>query len=260
MKILIACPSYRRPNNVKTLKYLSSCLVFVDEGEYENYVNGNPGFEKNIVSVPSGVQGNLCRIRNYMLDWAFEKNGYDAIVIVDDDLSYIGRYEPEKDSPYHFGYEKHIVKEDELKILIEKYFILCDEWGFKQWGLQCNSDAMAYRHYTPFSTVSYLGGPFQAFLKNPLRYDEELPLKEDYDMTLQQCNKYRGVLRCNFMFYECDQSKSPGGCANYRNMEREKQQFELLQRKWGRNIIYYDSGAKKAFDYNPILKVPIKGI
>lgn len=93
-------------------------------------------------------------------------------------------------------------------------------------------------------------------------YDEKLPLKEDYDLAIQHLNKYRGILRLNGYFYLCKQSINPGGCASYRNFKNEKEQFELLIKKWGRNIIKTDksnkgrSKKKKIFD----LKVPIKGV
>ena len=51
-----------------------------------------------------------------------------------------------------------------------------------------------------------------------------------------------------------------------RNRKREQEQFELLQKKWGSNIVREDKSNKgqtkkvKVFDYNPIIKVPIKGI
>ena len=51
-------------------------------------------------------------------------------------------------------------------------------------------------------------------------------------MTLQQCNKYRRVLRVNAYHYFCKQSEQSGGCATYRNIDREIQQFEALQKKW----------------------------
>ena len=50
------------------------------------------------------------------------------------------------------------------------------------------------------------------------------------------------------------------------NRQREKEQFDLLQRKWGSEIVREDTSNKgktkkvKKFDYNPIVKVPIKGI
>lgn len=261
MKISVNCPSYKRPK-VETLDYLPFCKVWVDCKEYEDYKKANPGFEKNIISCPEGVQGNLCRIRNYILDQEFN-NGNDVVLIIDDDLKGIYYWNGTKTMPY----VKKIVEEQDFIAFIEKYSLVCDEFGFKFWGLNCNGDALSYRQYSPFSTVAYIGGPFQCFLKNDLRYDENLPLKEDYDMTLQQCKKYRGVLRLNKFFYDCKQSKQAGGCAAYRNYEREKSQLELLQKKWGKDIVRIDTTKNnnqkrqsKKFDYNPIIKIPIKGI
>ena len=35
---------------------------------------------------------------------------------------------------------------------------------------------------------------------------------------------------------------------------------ELLQKKWGKDIVRKDKGSKKEFDYNPIIRVPIDGV
>lgn len=261
MKISVNCPSYKRPK-VETLDYIPYCKVWVAEREYEDYLKANVGFEKNIIKVPNEVQGNLCRIRNYILDKELEEN--DVCLIIDDDMQSICRYEPSG----VYGYDKVKVSADELLQMIEKYSLLCDEFGFKYWGINCNADALSYRQATPFSTVSYIGGPFQVFLKgNELRYDERLPLKEDYDMTLQNCNKYRGCLRVNKYHYNCKQSKQSGGCATYRNYDREMEQLKLLQKKWGKGIVKIDNAknhnAKKEkvnIDYNPIIRIPIKGV
>lgn len=262
MKISVNCPSYRRPY-CETLEYLPFCKVWVDVGEYEEYIKANKGFEENIISCPKGIQGNLCRIRNYILDQEFQ-NGADVVVIIDDDMEGIYRFE----NIGMFGYEKVKVSKEEFVEFIEKYSRLCEGFGFKFWGINCNNDKLSYRQTNPFSTVSYIGGPFQVFLKgNELRYDERLPLKEDYDMTLQNCNKYRGCLRVNKYNYNCKQSKQAGGCATYRNFEREKEQLKMLQKKWGSKIVKIDStenaNAKKkraTIDYNPIIKIPIKGV
>ena len=261
MKISVNCPSYKRPK-VETLDYLPFCNVWVDESEYENYIKANPGFENNIISCPKGIQGNLCRIRNYILDEEFKK-GYDVVLIIDDDMQGIYHFEGDKE----YCYNKILITSDEFMDFLEKYSLMCEELGFKFWGLNCNADALSYRQYSPFSTVSYIGGPFQCFLNNPLRYDENLPLKEDYDMTLQHCNKYRGCLRINKYYYNCKQSKQAGGCATYRNYDRERQQLEALQKKWGKDIVKIDKTKNnnqkrksKELDYNPIIKIPIKGI
>lgn len=261
LRISINCPSYKRPK-VETLDYIGSCKVWVAEREYEEYLKANPGHEQNIISVPNEVQGNLCRIRNYMLDHELEDN--DVVLLIDDDMQSIGRFEPQG----MYGYNEILLSEDDIYAMLEHYSILCADFGFKFWGVMCNKDALSYRHTTPFSTVSYIGGPFQCFLKgNTLRYDERLPLKEDYDMTLQNCNKYRGCLRVNKYHYDCKQSKQKGGCATYRNYEREAQQLRALQAKWGSDIVKIDTvlnhnakRAKKNLDYNPIIHIPIKGV
>lgn len=65
---------------------------------------------------------------------------------------------------------------------------------------------------------------------------------------------------------EVKQSEQPGGCATYRNREREEAQLLALQRKWGSGIVKVDQSNKgksskiHRFDYNPIIKAPIKGV
>lgn len=259
MKISVCIPSYKRPK-VETLEYIPDARVYVDEGEFPDYERENPGAD--IVACPKGVQGNLCRIRNYIMRTEFE-NGADVVCIVDDDMEGLYLWQKGENNTM----QKVKIDYEWLYEFLEKYSLLCEELGFKFWGGNCNQDAMSYRAYTPFSFVSYLGGPFQVFLKgNECYYDERLPLKEDYDMTLQQCNKYRGCLRLNMLTYNVKQSEQVGGCATYRNLDNERKQFELLQRKWGRNIVREDksnkghSGKKKVFDYNPIIHIPIKGV
>ncbi len=259
MRISVNAPSYKRPNKVLTLNYLPFCRIWVDESEYNAYKEHYPDSE--IVSCPNGVQGNLCRVRNWILDREFER-GMDVVLIIDDDLSYIEYYYYKNG----FAYNRQKVEAENFLAFIEKYSIMAQDIGAKFWGVNVNQDSMAFRHTTPFSTISYIGGPFQCFLKgNRCKYDEKLPLKEDYDMTLQQLNKERVVLRVNAYHYICKQSENVGGCATYRNREREHQQLLALKAKWG-GLVRIDTSNKgqtkkvKKEDYNPIIKVPIKGV
>lgn len=259
MNISVNCPSYKRPK-VKTLDYLPFVRVWVDESEYDDYCRENN--PDNIVSVPKGIQGNVARIRNYILDQEFQ-HGADIVVLVDDDLRKISHYEIDGTNAYN----KVKLEPNEFMDFIEHYSVLCNDFGFKFWGVNINFDAMGYRHATPFSTLQFIGGPFQCFLNNPLRYDEDLPLKEDYDMCLQHLAKYRGVLRVNKYNYTCDQSTIRGGCAAMRNYIREEEQLNRLIKKWGSQIVKKDhmtnantKKVKKNIDYNPVIHVPIKGI
>lgn len=122
MKISVCCPSYRRPK-VETLDYLPFVRVYVDNKEYEEYIKSNSkGAE--IVSCPNSVQGNLCRIRNYILDEEF-KQGADVVLIIDDDMK--GLY-------YWENKTKHLVKPEHFKMFIEKYSILAKDLGVYFWG------------------------------------------------------------------------------------------------------------------------------
>lgn len=258
MNISICCPSYKRPI-VKSLKYVPYAKIYIDKSEYEEYKKENP--DANIIVCDDGIQGNVARVRNYILNKEFH-NGTDVVCIIDDDLQGIYRFDVNKKTK--FGYERNLI--EDLEEFIYKYSVICNEFGYKLWGINCNSDKLSYKHYSPFSLTSIILGPFCCHFKNDIRYDEKLPLKEDYDLAIQHLNKYRGILRLNFAHYICEQSTNSGGCASMRNMKREKEQFELLQKKWGSKIVREDKSNKgqtkkvKRFDYNPIIKVPIKGI
>lgn len=185
MKTTICCPSYKRPV-VETLRRYPRTRVYVADSELDDYISANPE-GSDIVAVPDEVQGNLCRVRNYILDTEFE-SGTDAVIIIDDDMDMICRHEQVGD----FGYERHILDMDELEWFAEHGSMLCMEWGYRFWGVNCVLDPKAYFQQRPFNTTKYIGGPFQAHLNNRIRYDERLPLKEDYDMTLQHLHEWGG--------------------------------------------------------------------
>ena len=90
MKIKIYAPSYGRPEKAKTQIIYPFIKLVVCEIQVEEYIkNGN-----NIVVWPDSAKGNLCRVRNWILDNLFDDN--DCIIIVDDDCSYIGYWNNKK--------------------------------------------------------------------------------------------------------------------------------------------------------------------
>jgi hypothetical protein len=254
VKIIIAAPSYKRANGVDTLAYLPSAKIYVDEREATAYRKNYP--KADIVAVASKYQGNLCRIRNKILD----DHPNSVVCIVDDDLQHVSYFER--------NVRRRINTEAEFKAFLYKYTVMALDMGVRLWGINVNCDKQCYREYTPFSFTSYIGGPFMVHIRPELRFDERLPLKEDYDFTLQNLNKYRRILRINKFYYIAKQVKQAGGCAAYRTMDREKEQLKMLQAKWGAHIIGIDEGESRnhrsekvrAYDINPILRVPIHGI
>lgn len=243
----IYSPSYKRAEICKTHKYLPQVTYVVRESEAEDYKK----VHDNLWIVPDSAQGNIARIRNYILDNAPEDN----IILMDDDIKYFGRFNGNKHKKLDSG---------EVTDMIMEGIQLADDLDIKLWGLNLLQDKGAYREYTPFGTCQMVLGPFCGHRNNDIRYDERIYLKEDYDMSLQVLNKYRKTLRMNMYHYVCDQATLKGGCAESRNVQREMEHIEMLQKKWGTKIVKLDnsnkSKKKKTFDINPIIKVPIKGV
>jgi len=245
--VKVFAPSYKRPEKSITQTKYPFVKLVVCESQKEEYIqNGN-----DIVVCPDSAQGNVSRVRNWILDNLFDDDT-ECIVIIDDDCKGVG---------YFDGVNKLWFSADKLFEWCELQTILCMELGFKHWGVNCIPDKGAYHEHKPMGWKQYIGSPFSAHIKDSeCRYDEDLSLKEDYDMTLQHLQKYGGVLRLNYAFYEVKQAEQTGGCATYRNIKEEKRQFWALQRKWGKDIVQRDNKSKRTFDFNPILKIPIKGV
>ena len=92
MKVKFFAPSYKRSQKSITQINYPNVKIVVRESEAEEYIkNGN-----DIVVCPDSAQGNLCRVRNWILDNLCDDA--DCIVIVDDDCSYIGRWEEQSQS------------------------------------------------------------------------------------------------------------------------------------------------------------------
>lgn len=256
--IKICCPSYRRSKRPKTFARYPDAVYYIDESDEGAYRS----YGVDYVVVPGGVQGNVSRIRNYVLDLELQK-GADGVVFMDDDISWVAVFEPKPNNGK--GWDARKLNQDELWQVIEDGFRLCEDWGFKMWGINPGGAMRrSYKRNQPFSTTNYIASPFVGFLPNPLRYDESIPLKEDYDMTLQHARRFGGSLRMNMLHVICDQgckgSAKAGGCSTYRTTAEERRQFDALQAKWGSRLVKRDRTSKLANDYNPIIHVPIQGL
>lgn len=245
----IYAPSYKRSEGVKTHKLIPDIIYCVHEFEEKEYKQ--KGY--NVEVMPDNVKGNIARVRNYMLDNYIKEKG----LIIDDDIEGLK----------FWGLENKLPKAkdiDNIQEFIENGFNLCEQFEARLWGLNILGDKGSYREYSPFSLTNTVSGSFMGFLNNELRFDERLPLKEDYDYSIQNCNIYRKVLRINNAYMVKKDHGNKGGCANYRTIEREKEQLKLLQKKWGNKIVKNDvtqrGNKTRTFDLNPIIKIPIKGI
>ena len=266
MLVSICSPSRHRAEKVLTAQWVEKLRIYVDASEASAYRKHNPGAV--IVKCADGVQGNVARVRNYILDKEFGA-GVDVVVLLDDDIRHLDKWVPDED-----GKDKsEVVGKEEFYRLLGEYSILAEEWGAKLWGINpVRRDRRGYWTTCPFRTHVFVGGPFQVILKTDLRYDERMMLKEDYDYVLQHLNRYRRILRVDRYYHYNLSAENTGGCADYRTSELETRSMEALMRKWGRKIVRLDVGiasrhnpdsgnkTRQIMDWNPRLHIPIKGV
>lgn len=160
MNIAVCAPSYRRPGNCDTLKYLPFVRIYVDGGEVDAYRAANPG--ANIVRCDDGIQGNVCRVRNHILDREFE-NGADVVVTMDDDVKEFARWT--KGS--NVKSKRVRLEPEDFLAFIERYTLMAEDIGAFLWGMNLNFDKSVYREYSPFSTTSVVLWPFTAVRAPP---------------------------------------------------------------------------------------------
>lgn len=87
------------------------------------------------------------------------------------------------------------------------------------------------------STAAFIVGDFIiASPDSPVRFDPELPLKEDYDFTLAHLCEHGTVARCDWMLLTFAHRTNHGGAVTERTDEREQYAIARLRERWGAAI------------------------
>lgn len=245
--IHVAIRSFGRAGRVTTLSVAPFAHVWVPESQAEEYDRFYPG---RVVAIPDHLDGNLSRKTNAILD----RTPRDWTLILDDDITAIGYWE---------GGPRHTMTPPQFAAMIEHFFGLAADLRVFLWGVNQNKDELVYRTQTPFSLLAPVLGPFGGHIRNSLRYDERMTLKDDYDFWLQHIRRHRRTLRANKYHYIHDHGKKPGGCVGQRTMEVERELAARMRRKWG--DLYRLGGSKGGRSatgknvLNSKVKVPIPG-
>ena len=232
MNIKYIVPSYNRADGVTTLDYLSKAEMWVSPEDYPDYIKHNPHWADRIHAMPEGYQGfGKARAMNWVLDNLYTDD-LDGLMIIDDDITTLKMHVIEGD-------RKHKdVPEERLYELVENYTRMAYDWGCGMWSFGLNSDPMSYCLYAPFRLHGYLDGGLQGFCrKDTIRYDERLTVKEDVDMFLQQLEKYNKAMRVDKYYWQKRSFEGKGGSQAFRVDNAEKEQFKMMQQKWGSKII-----------------------
>jgi hypothetical protein len=252
MNVII--PSYKRSHDLKGKDYFLMAKYCVPESQREEYVSVVG--EDRVICLPDTEDGDIVRKRNWIL-----RNIPRPLIMIDDDVSEIGYYES-RGGKVDGNHKIKILDKNALIGFFEHNFLLAEEFGVKMWGLAQNQDNRIYKEFLPFNLSNIILGPFQAHLDHDLYFDERVGTKDDYDMAIQQLNKYRKVLRLNKFHYICEHGDNKGGIVSYRTREKEIEYCKQIMLKWGKKIIQYKIPPGKMTDLLNAKKVniPIKGV
>ena len=247
--INVIIPSYKRADRLVGRDYFHMAKYCIPKSQEEEYLK-HIGADRLIV-IPDECDGSIVKKRNWIL-----QNIPRPLVMIDDDVYEISYWENRKENYLRRKFDSQLLEE-----WLERGFELCEGFGCKMWGLMQNTDDRSFKENLPFSLTNIILGPFQAHTEHDLLFDERMGTKEDYDMSLQQLNKYKKVMRWNKFAYDCEHGDNKGGIVSYRTMEKEKEWCGAIEKKWGRNIIKYPENPKKMGDLlNGKVFVPIRGV
>lgn len=253
-EISIVIPSYKRHDKLVGYDYFKTARYVIPESQADAYLAGRD--EKRFIVIPDSEDGNIVKKRNWIL-----KNIPRPLVMIDDDVDKITMTEGGEYFK-HYGRAKQMIplSPEEAESVIIDCANLAYMWGCPMFGFNLNTDGRNYRQYKPFSLSQPILGPCSGHMDHDLLYDEDMDLKEDYDMSLQALNKYRKILRINKYAVNADHKDNSGGCVSYRTMERERAACKAIEKKWGTKIIHYKLDGKYSDLLNGNVHVPIKGV
>jgi len=220
MEYNVYIPSKGRAGKVTSHKLFLDSTIICPNDEVNDYKKHH----NKVIGVDINIKG-ITKTRNWILENIKDK----WHIQVDDDA--ISFYKHEN------GKTNNFIDKNKIHKILTNQFYIADGWGLKAWGLALASDYKFYREYQPFSTQKMVGANIIGIIKNPIRFDERLKVKEDYDYSMQHIEKYGGILR--YMKYGIDviHLTNQGGCVSYRTKDIEMNAYETLKKKWGTKIV-----------------------
>jgi len=127
-----------------------------------------------IVVIPDNLQGNISKVRNWILD--HEKD--PEIVMMDDDVSEIGYYEDEG--------RNHPMKPGEIMEFLRSGYRMVKELGeVRLWGVNLQMDPKFYKEFNPFCFLNPILGTFSCHLNPEIDLEYFVPPSLHHEIRLR---------------------------------------------------------------------------
>jgi hypothetical protein len=208
-----------------TTHRITEANVLVPEDEAELYAE-RIGWER-IETIDPDVHGARA-VRNWVMDH-YPLEDYPIICMFDDDLVRFG----------YVGYDVATPIYDPVKVtqIVEMVALCALDAGCELFTLGSNSiDVRKYQANKPFSLNTMISGGVTGLIGRRIRYDDNLMIKSDADISLQHLMWNRILWMDNRWSYMPTRVMNKGGNNQYRTDERLSREMEYLKQKWGDHI------------------------
>jgi hypothetical protein len=165
--------------------------------------------------------GNLMRSRNFALEHAF-KNKKICVQLSDD----IKKVVINK----NFGDLKKVDLDYAINDIVNKFN---NVKGVKLLGVPPTDNYFFANKIVSVNTFCI--GDMLFIKPNPLRFDEQLTLKEDYDYTLQHMER-GDVIRYQKYLFTFEHYSNAGGAVDVRDDKEEQKNIRILKSKWKEKV------------------------
>ena len=217
--MIIAIPSKNRAGKTTSQKILPNATFFVPESQVHQYSN-----IKNIVGVPKEIQG-ITKTRN----WILKNCGETRVVFIDDDVKACGYVKLNERNSKHIK----IDCEDFWNNEFQKLFDIAEQLNYKMWGIKTESSPRGTYPFKPILLKTYITASCMGIINDGEYYfDEEFPVKEDYEICLRHIVDKGGILGARYIYWENSHWGDEGGCKDYRTISMERDCIKKLIKKY----------------------------
>jgi glycosyltransferase involved in cell wall biosynthesis len=221
------------------------CVPASQRADYAKIVGAG-----RVLTHPDSVKGLTPK-----LNWIFDHvRDREAIVLVDDDIASLQRcfVEPGEESTIR---DPLLIEE-----IIRATFIMARDIGAFYFGWEASNGAL--RYYTglkPFMLTGYINGCAMGFRTgHGLRFDPRIVAKNDFDIAAANAHRHRMCFKnCRYTFCQKETFTGKGGQAAFRTSATEKNDVDLLRRKWGDVFNFGGHSGTRKRDYAGVQKITL---